>query len=47
MLGGLTEEKSNASRVGLPLLPVWMQSHTGDDAKTELLIVLQLTRVGV
>jgi type II secretory pathway component GspD/PulD (secretin) len=46
MLGGLTEEKSNASRAGLPFLPAWMQSRTGDNAKTELLIVLQLTRVG-
>jgi general secretion pathway protein D len=46
MLGGLTEEKSNASRMGLPFLPAWMQSRTGDNAKTELLVVLQLTRLG-
>jgi hypothetical protein len=45
MLGGLTEEKSNASRAGLPFLPAWMQSRTGDNAKTELLIVLQLQRL--
>lgn len=46
MLGGLTEEKSNASRAGLPFLPAWMQSRTGDNAKTELLVVLQLSRLG-
>lgn len=45
MLGGLTEEKSNAGRSTLPFLPGWMQSHTGDNAKTELLLVLQLTRL--
>lgn len=46
MLGGLTEEKSNAGRAGLSFLPHWMQSRTGDNARTELLLVLQVTRQG-
>lgn len=46
MLGGLTEEKSNAGRAGFSFLPNWMQSRTGDNARTELLLVLQLTRLG-
>jgi len=45
MLGGLTEEKSNASRAGLPFLPGWMQSRSSDKARTELLLVLQLARL--
>lgn len=46
MLGGLTEEKSTAGRAGLSFLPTWTHSRTGDNSKTELLLVLQLTRQG-
>lgn len=44
MLGGLTEEKSGSGRSGVSFLPSWMHSKTRDSAKTELLLVLQLTK---
>ena len=44
MLGGLTEEKASSGRAGLPFLPLWAHSRTGDDTRTELLLVLQVTR---
>lgn len=44
MLGGLTEEKLNTGRSGLPFLPSWTHSRTGDNTRTELLLVLQATR---
>lgn len=44
MLGGLTEEKVNAGRSGLSFLPSWTRSRTGDNTRTELLLVLQVTR---
>lgn len=44
MLGGLSEEKSNAGRAGLSFLPGWMHSRNGESARTELLLVLQVTR---
>ncbi|MGM9516792.1 type II secretion system protein GspD [Roseateles sp. DB2] len=46
MLGGLSEEKSGSGRAGVSFLPSWMHSSTRDNAKTELLLVLQLTRQG-
>lgn len=46
MLGGLSEEKSGSGRSGVSFLPSWMHSKTRDSAKTELLLVLQLTRQG-
>ncbi|MGM9516979.1 type II secretion system protein GspD [Roseateles sp. DB2] len=47
MLGGLTEEKSSAGRSGLSFLPGWAQTRTGERGRTELLLVLQLTRAGL
>lgn len=44
MLGGLTEEKANSGRTGLPFLPSWTQSRSADTTRTELLLVLQITR---
>jgi type II secretory pathway component GspD/PulD (secretin) len=44
MLGGLTEQKHTSGLTGLSFLPAWTHSRTGESARTELLLVLQVTR---
>lgn len=45
MLGGLTEEKGTDAHTGLSFLPAMFQSKTGSKDRTELLLVLQLTKI--
>jgi general secretion pathway protein D len=45
MLGGLTEDKSTTGHAGPSFLPSWFQSRSSSNERTELLLVLQLTRL--
>lgn len=45
VLGGLTEDKETAGSSGLSFLPRWFNSRSSDKSRTELLLVLQLTRL--
>ncbi|WP_147694523.1 type II secretion system protein GspD [Vogesella mureinivorans] len=45
ILGGLTEDKETDGSSGLSFLPRWLNSRSSDKSRTELLLVLQLTRL--
>jgi type II secretory pathway component GspD/PulD (secretin) len=45
VLGGLTQEKNSSSVSGLSFLPGFMRSSSGNDSRTELLLLLQVDRV--
>ena len=45
MLGGLTEDKDTASSTGLPFLPDFLRSKSDTKSKTEILLLLQLTKI--
>lgn len=43
LLGGLTEDKRSDAKQGLFVLPDWLNSKTADDARTEIILVLQVS----
>ena len=45
VLGGLNESKENAAESGLPFLPRIFQSKSSDVSKSEILLVLQVSRI--
>ena len=45
VLGGLAENKESAGRNGLSFVPAWLHSKTNESSKTEILLVLQLTKI--
>jgi type II secretory pathway component GspD/PulD (secretin) len=45
VLGGLTEDKDTASSNGLSFLPAFMRARSDARSKTEILLVLQLTKI--
>ena len=45
VIGGLAEDKETSARSGLAFLPKFLQSKSSDKVGTELLLVLQLTKV--
>jgi len=45
VLGGLAENKESAGRSGLSFIPSWLHSKTNESSKTEILLVLQLTKI--
>ncbi|WP_296559991.1 hypothetical protein [Pigmentiphaga sp.] len=45
IIGGLAENRENAGRVGFSFLPDWMRSETGQSSRSEILLVLQVTRL--
>lgn len=45
LLGGLTDSKDNAAASGLPFLPSFMRSKSGDSVRTEILLVLNVKRL--
>lgn len=45
VLGGLNENKSSSAETGLSFLPSWMRSKTGEDSDSEILLILQVTKL--
>jgi type II secretory pathway component GspD/PulD (secretin) len=45
VLGGLAENKESAGRNGLSFVPAWMRSKSSESSKTEILLILQLTKI--
>lgn len=45
VLGGLSQDKQTGSHSGLSFLPAFMQSRAGENAKSEILLVLQLQKL--
>lgn len=45
LLGGLVDSKDNAAASGLPFLPSFMRSKSGDSVRTEILLVLNVKRL--
>lgn len=45
VLGGLTENKDSDSRTGLSFLPKFLQSEVGDTSNSEILLLLQVTKI--
>lgn len=45
VLGGLAENKESAGRNGMSFIPAWLHSKTNESSKTEILLVLQLTKI--
>lgn len=45
VLGGLAENKESAGRNGLSFVPAWLRSKSNESSKTEILLILQLTRI--
>ncbi len=46
VLGGLRDEKDNASRSGLSFLPEFLRARSSSSTQTEILLMLQLTKTG-
>jgi len=45
VLGGLTQDRSNSSNSGQSFLPKFMRSSSSSDGRTEVLLLLQVTRI--
>ncbi|QJQ03192.1 hypothetical protein C798_24050 [Herbaspirillum rubrisubalbicans Os34] len=45
IIGGLAENRESLGRIGFSFLPDWMRSNTGQNSKTEILLVLQVSRL--
>jgi len=45
IIGGLAENRESSGRIGFSFLPDWMRSNTGQNSKTEILLVLQVSRL--
>lgn len=45
IIGGLAENRESSGRIGFSFLPDWMRSNTGQTGKTEILLVLQVTKL--
>ncbi|WP_368647546.1 type II secretion system protein GspD [Castellaniella ginsengisoli] len=46
VLGGLAETKDGAGRTGFSFLPDFLRARTSDSQRSELVVVLQVTRIG-
>ncbi len=46
LLGGLDQSSASATHQGASFLPAWMRSSASSDARTELLLLLQVKRLG-
>lgn len=45
VLGGLNENKESSAESGLPFLPSILRSNSKDQSKSEILLILQVTRI--
>lgn len=45
VLGGLDQKQTTETRSGFSFLPTWLSSKSDQDARTEVLVVLQATRI--
>jgi len=45
VIGGMTETKDSGGTSGLPFFPAFMQSKTNSNSRSEIILVLQLTRI--
>ncbi len=45
IIGGLAEDRESSGRVGFSFLPDWMKSDTGQKSKSEILLVLQVSKI--
>lgn len=45
VLGGLNENKESSAQSGLPFFPALMRSNSKDQSKSEILLILQVTRI--
>lgn len=45
VLGGLAETKDSTGRTGLSFLPNFMRSKSGENSRSEMIVVLQVTRI--
>jgi general secretion pathway protein D len=45
ILGGMTETKDSGGSAGMSFLPAFMRSKTASSSKSEIILVLQLTRI--
>jgi len=46
VLGGLDETRGTGANSGLPFLPRWLSSRSGSEQKTEILLVVDVERIG-
>ena len=44
--GGLDETRGTGANSGLPFLPRWLSSRSGSEQKTEVLLVVDVERIG-
>lgn len=47
VLGGLTQDKLTSTNTGLSFLPQFMRTASGTDSRTEVLLLLQVTRIAL
>ncbi len=47
VLGGLTQDKNTESTSGLSFLPKFMRSNSSSDSRTEVLLLLQVSKAGI
>lgn len=47
VLGGLTQDKLTSANTGMSFLPQFMRTISGTDSRTEVLLLLQVTRIGL
>jgi len=45
IIGGLAEDRESSGRIGFSFLPDWMKSDTGQKSKSEILLVLQVSKI--
>jgi len=45
IIGGLAEDRESAGSLGFSFLPDWMRSDTSQKSKSEILLVLQITKI--
>lgn len=45
LMGGLDESKSSQDKTGLSFLPAWMRARSGEESKTDILLVLHVQRI--
>ncbi|BEV16822.1 hypothetical protein HBDW_36100 [Herbaspirillum sp. DW155] len=45
IIGGLAENRESSGRAGFPFLPGWMRFNTGQNEKTEIILMLQVKKL--
>lgn len=45
VLGGMDQDQSTDEKAGVPWLPGWLRSHSNQKSRSEILLLLQATRI--